>query len=79
MIIFMRWPTLAASRRQSWLAIESILDVHHELGVLLRDQLGLPTRHGLAPGMQVLALGGLSESGKSTAGAYLATSMGMPA
>lgn len=57
-------------------ADRSILDVNHEIRVLVRDRLGLPV-HGVAlHHVRVVALGGLSESGKSTAGAYLATRHG---
>ena len=50
----------------------AILDVQHELRVLLRDRLGLSVPGMALHEVQVVALGGLSESGKSTAGAYLA-------
>jgi hypothetical protein len=53
-----------------------ILDVQHELCVLLRDRLGVPVPGVALHGVRVVALGGLSESGKSTAGAYLATRHG---
>jgi hypothetical protein len=57
-------------------ADRSIVDVQDEIRGLLRDRLGLSV-----PGMalrraRVVALGGLSESGKSTAGAYLANRHG---
>jgi len=51
----------------------SILDVHQELGMLLRTQLGFPVPDVALRRVRVVALGGLSESGKSTAGAYLAS------
>ena len=57
-------------------ADRSILDVHQELGVLLRTKLHLPVPDVALRQVQVLALGGLSESGKSTAGAYLASRHG---
>ena len=53
-----------------------ILDVQHELCVLLRDRLGVPVPDVALHRVRVVALGGLSESGKSTAGAYLATRHG---
>jgi len=53
-----------------------ILDVQHELRVLLRDRLGISVPGLALHEVQVAALGGLSESGKSTAGAYLATRHG---
>lgn len=53
-----------------------ILDVQHELRVLLRDQLGLSIPGLALHRVRVVALGGLSESGKSTAGAYLASRHG---
>lgn len=49
-----------------------ILDVQHELRALLRDRLGLPIPGLALHRVRVVALGGLSEAGKSTAGAYLA-------
>ncbi len=49
-----------------------ILDVQNELRVLLRNRLGLPVPGLALHRVRVVALGGLSESGKSTAGAYLA-------
>ncbi len=54
----------------------SILDVQDELRGLLRDQLGVPVPGVALCRVQVVALGGLSESGKSTAGAYLAARHG---
>lgn len=53
-----------------------ILDVHHEIRVLLRDRLGLSVSGVALHRVRVVALGGLSESGKSTARAYLATRHG---
>lgn len=53
-----------------------ILDVQHELCVLLGDRLGVPAPDVAVRGVRVVALGGLSESGKSTAGACLATRHG---
>lgn len=53
-----------------------ILDVQHELRALLRDRLGLSVPRLALHEVHVTALGGLSESGKSTAGAYLATRHG---
>jgi hypothetical protein len=53
-----------------------ILDVQQELRVLLRDRLGVPVPGLALQAVRVVALGGLSESGKSTAGAYLATRHG---
>ncbi|HVB43261.1 MAG TPA: hypothetical protein VNF47_11220 [Streptosporangiaceae bacterium] len=55
---------------------QPILDVQHELRVLLRDRLGLSVPGLALHEVHVTALGGLSESGKSTAGAYLATRHG---
>lgn len=49
-----------------------ILDIQHELRMLLRDRLGLPIPGLALHQVRVVALGGLSESGKSTAGTYLA-------
>lgn len=57
-------------------AVRPILDVHHELRILLRDRLGVPVPDLALHQVGVVALGGLSESGKSTAGAYLATRHG---
>ena len=57
-------------------ADRAILDVQHELRALLRDRLGVPVPGVALRQVQVAALGGLSESGKSTAGAYLATRHG---
>lgn len=53
-----------------------ILDVQHELCILLRDRFGVPAPDVALHGVRVVALGGLSESGKSTAGGYLATRHG---
>ena len=53
-----------------------ILDVQHELRMLLRDRLGLSVPGLALHEVRVTALGGLSESGKSTAGAYLAARHG---
>jgi cytidylate kinase len=53
-----------------------ILNVQHELRVLVRDRLGVPVPGLALHRVQVVALGGLSESGKSTAGAYLAARHG---
>jgi cytidylate kinase len=53
-----------------------ILDVQHEVRVLVRDRLGVPVPALALHRVQVVALGGLSESGKSTAGAYLAARHG---
>jgi hypothetical protein len=53
-----------------------IVDVQHEIRVLLRDRLGLPMPDAALHRVRVVALGGLSESGKSTAGAYLANRHG---
>ena len=57
-------------------ASRPILDVQQELRVLLREQLAVPVPNVSLSRVQVVALGGLSESGKSTAGAYLATRHG---
>jgi len=57
-------------------ADRSILDAHQELGMLLRTQLGIPVPDVATRRVRVVALGGLSESGKSTAGAYLASRHG---
>jgi hypothetical protein len=54
----------------------SIVDVQYELRALLRDWLGLAVPDVALHRVQVVALGGLSESGKSTAGGYLATRHG---
>jgi hypothetical protein len=48
----------------------SIMDVHHELCVRL-NQAGVTVPVPSITGINVVALGGLSESGKSTAGAHL--------
>jgi hypothetical protein len=53
-----------------------ILAVQQELRTLLRDQHVMPVRDVALSQVQVVALGGLSESGKSTAGAYLTTRHG---
>jgi cytidylate kinase len=53
-----------------------VLDVQDELRLLLRERLGLPVAGVAVCRVQVVALGGLSESGKSTAGAYLAARHG---
>jgi cytidylate kinase len=53
-----------------------ILEVQHELRVLVCDRLGVPVPGLALHQVQVVALGGLSESGKSTAGAYLAARQG---
>lgn len=53
-----------------------ILEVQEELRGLLRGRLGLPVPGVALHQVRVVALGGLSESGKSTAGAYLATRHG---
>lgn len=50
----------------------AILDVQDQLRALLRGRLGVPVTGVALRQVQVAALGGLSESGKSTAGAYLA-------
>lgn len=54
----------------------AILDVQHELRELLRDRLGLNVPGMSLHGVQVVASAGLSEAGKSTAGAYLAARQG---
>jgi hypothetical protein len=53
-----------------------ILDIQQELRTLLRDRLATPVPDVALSRVQVVALGGLSESGKSTAGAYLTTRHG---
>jgi len=53
-----------------------ILDVQQELRMLLRDRVGLSVREVALRRVQVVALAGLSESGKSTAGEYLASRHG---
>jgi cytidylate kinase len=50
----------------------AVLDVQDQLRTLLRERLGVPVTGVALRRVQVVALGGLSESGKSTAGAYLA-------
>jgi cytidylate kinase len=54
----------------------SILSVQHEIGVRLGELLGLDVPEVALQRVRVVALGGLSESGKSTAGHYLATRHG---
>ncbi|HET9894620.1 MAG TPA: hypothetical protein VFQ44_06765 [Streptosporangiaceae bacterium] len=53
-----------------------ILAVQHELRALVRERLGLSVPGLALHKVHVAALGGLSESGKSTAGAYLASRHG---
>jgi hypothetical protein len=53
-----------------------VLDVQHELRELLRNRLGLNVPGMSLQRVQVVALGGLSESGKSIAAAYLAAGHG---
>jgi cytidylate kinase len=50
----------------------AILDVQDQFRALLRGRLATPVTGVALLQVQVVALGGLSESGKSTAGAYLA-------
>jgi len=54
----------------------AILDVQHELRELLRDRLGLNIPGISLRRVEVVALGASSESGTSTAGAYLAAQHG---
>src|SRR6185437_3815407 len=54
----------------------AILDVQDQFRALLRGGLGMPVTSVALRKVQVAALGGLSESGKSTAGAYLAAKHG---
>ncbi|MDQ2873854.1 MAG: hypothetical protein M3Y33_03155 [Actinomycetota bacterium] len=54
----------------------SILSVQHEIGVRLGELPGLEVPEVALQRVRVVALGGLSESGKSTAGHYLATRHG---
>jgi hypothetical protein len=54
----------------------AILQVQHEIGTRLSGRPGLDVPEVALERVQVVALGGLSESGKSTAGAYLAARHG---
>lgn len=54
----------------------AILPVQHEIGTRLRERPGIEIPDVALERVQVVALGGLSESGKSTAGAYLAARHG---
>jgi hypothetical protein len=59
-------------------ASRPILDVQQELRVLLRDHHALPVPNVALRRVQVVALGGLSESGKSTPGFTWPPGTGMP-